>query len=432
MITYAAKQQLLTHLSAQAIWKSTYDDAFFRAAEQRTRSISRSGFNFEILKSETQNDIILVRHGSTRVQLEITKLSDGHFQVIDERGMTTTSRQNYDEKIDRGRLTGPFKDVANTGHNLQKPSPDTLEIQRWGIIIRAFNNGEKEIIFDGHGTKAQLKPISDDTPARSYDADQIGNRLHMASIGYDMLEAIGIKPADAPPYLALFIARDLGLQTDLKARNKFNEDVTAHALMDVTSPQYDMDWDGPEQWRPKVESDLSNVVLTEQSWNDVVEFEGVNVETPNHFSIIRRARQFFITACSDKKDRILNCGLVFKSVVETSPTTTPFITPDTPPQKILDYLSGANSVEDRSGTHWHYLVVESPEAGKVAFDIKGKMDVAYGLDGNDFVAMNYERGLSFIAVRRNNLERKLGQTPNNQAPELAIKQNGIIDPALVV
>ncbi|MEM6812537.1 MAG: hypothetical protein AAF549_08750 [Pseudomonadota bacterium] len=392
---------------------------------RKHRSVQRGKFFETVIRNVGKPDQVVITHSGSSVELLIERNQNGIITVSDERGISVTSQHDHHEKIKRGRLIGPFAAVANIGHNLKKPKPDELEIERLGITIKVFNTGEKEVIFHEQGTSAKMGAFTKD-PNSEYDIPLTGTRLYRLGLEAPIIEDLSVDYKDLPPYLTLLLARDYDLQSDIFALNEVDPIISEANLEQAWHGEFDEEWSGPEEWRPQPEPDYEKAKLAEKEWHDVTEFRGHRVDVPKNFRIMRQKSSYFVTTDFDRRDRIINLSAIYNHITEEGSPTSRFISETTSPYSLLRILHKSQSFTAPNGDQWLYVVFESPEAAKITNALRQSVKAEYGLGGNEFGAINFARGKSFIAIREDMMDGCFKKSID------AVKGRGVIDPAKVI
>ena len=82
---------------------------------------------------------------------------------------------------------------------------------------------------------------------------------HVVVFNKAVANDIGISETNLQNSVKLVVAMELGIEPNIKAFNELDPDKTLAFLAEKMVDEYDSNWDGPEQWRPKLKKDIGDI-----------------------------------------------------------------------------------------------------------------------------------------------------------------------------
>ncbi|MFP4098509.1 MAG: hypothetical protein ACLFU1_06955 [Alphaproteobacteria bacterium] len=384
-LSFTDKTILFNYLANTRNWENTFNLDFFTDESRRwsckTHGHLRTCTNETGTKSKVEDT-------STGQHLFIERLINNHVLITDEFGRTIeingTNVSTQDGIIEQ---VVPIKSSSEFG--LEQPDIHAAAVQELGIIARFHSDGSKTIFIQDVGHRIDLK--AEKNVPEPLQAP--GQFFHQISLNHTTLKEWQIDPAYALIYAKLVVARDFGIEPELRALNELDEEKAVTILTQHLQK-------GPEQDHEQI-----GITDAEKPWTDTTEFTGYHTALPKRFVIKTREGGFDLATTSAAKHSIVAQGGILSAAQDTRDVyRIRTIQRNTVPRTILHFLDKGRTISDHLGEEWNFVVLQSAAAKHAIQSAKETARNIFALDYRDFAAINYAPDLSVLAIKTNTLK----------------------------
>lgn len=385
-IDYPQKRRLIDYFSQPARWHNTFESAFYAdtarkgATRQAAPGVSRH------VSADGQSTQLSHRSGAGLTFRRI----GGELAVTDETGRMITLHGHAFEKM---------------GLSGVQPGGDDPVVDVPGTDITVF--------FDTQGNKFLMRggytlPLPASGKAPEPVLPEGGDHFHMATITDDTARSWDIPPADLGDVTKMVIARDLGLECDLPARN-----IADHVVYTAEThiPGTDIPHLRPTQ----------RVEFVEKPWTDTVQFEGHDIALSRTFFMHRDGEKLNIRASYDQREAILSQGHVLRAALAGDVPPIRTVTARSEAHHVIALLSRAATTRDHRGREWNYMVVHTKDAVDIAARIRYALRRDYGLTARDCAVLTFDAGLCVLAMASKVLDAAAARGQSLMAVRRAIE-----------
>lgn len=362
-IDYPQKLRLMEHFSRPAHWRNTFDLNFFTDPGRKgsTRQVTPAASRF----TSTDGRKTQVTHSSgASVSFD---LQNNMVVAIDESGISFT----VSGKTLVSDAALPVTPVSLT-HN-------PIDIPGTNITLHFDDLGNKAIILGDHQFTLPAPKEKPSIPLTK------GAQIHVASISDAQASGWDIPPADMADVIKMVIARDLGLENDLEARNIPEQVVYT---LETHVPGTDI-----RHLRP-----FERARFLEKPWRDTVEFEGHDVAQPLTFFVEKDHDGFNLITSLDQREAIWSQGSVLRAALSGATPPVRTLTAKAQAHHVLQLLAHGATTRDERAREWNYVIIETPGALDVAAKIRSAMRQEFGLTARHCSVMTFEKGLCVLAM----------------------------------
>ncbi len=390
-LSFEQKTKLIDHFATPSNWSNIFNLSFFTDKTRKWSHTENGSLKILTNSDKTKAKVIDTVNGRSllveRLKRENIKVTDEFEKSFIIKGTTVKTKHGIIENISPIKSSGEF--------SLEDPTVNSAVLQDLGVILCFHKNGSKTIFFEDLGHRIDMRAES--KGAKFLSAH--GKFFHQASIDETTFQEWGINPAFALIYSKLVIAKDLNVEPDLYAFNELDEEKAAQLLAAFLEEEPDETWEGPEQWRPLKKKTSIGIAAAEKPWKDTTEFSGYNTAIPKRFFIEKTDNGFNLSTSSDTKNSIFSQGNILKTAQNSDIFKVETINKNTTPQTVLHFLNQAHTMTDHLNEKWSFVVLKSMAAKDVTIAARDTIQNAFGLDYNDYAALNYSDNLSLLAMK---------------------------------
>lgn len=197
----------------------------------------------------------------------------------------------------------------------------------------------------------------------------------------------------------LTLAKDLGIEPELKAYNEIDKDQWIAALRQIIAEADEYKYDLPgHKW--KGDKPAKGMTDFEKAWLDSTEFGGLAVGLPRRFFIERTPQGFDIATSLDFREWIIAHGTVVGQVMSKGAKTIAAPQDTLPPDALLQTLDNGHTMRDHNGQEWNVAVLEHVKPYRVqARYAREAMTQNFALEGYDYAVIAIDEGLTLVAMR---------------------------------
>ncbi len=387
-LSFNAKGKIFNYLGTPERWENVFDAAFYDDAVRKYRTQFQGNVKISYPAVEVYNGHFILTHMDTGAFLEFDETDIG-FTVTDERGVTVHSN-------------APFVETPKNG--LPRPANNNSD----GVIAR-IKHLEISVCFSKDGDK-----ILSFTDSNSFIAlngpDEVqkqqirnGRLLHQIFIEREALETLTESAQNGLTLLQLVVARDLALQSGLKAFNglAMADDDGMQQLARLQEEVHSQT--GAHNYRDFfIGIHQGRFALMEKAWHDTTEFTGYVSEIPSSFAVRKNDAGYSLSTSLEGREKIWSYSHVFKNAVTNLPT--PVTAGDLTPEKFIVTLLNGTEVLDHRNDQWHYVVLDNGGDFRISQNLRKQIGETLLLDSSEFAVINFDPQMSIVAIRLETLE----------------------------
>lgn len=382
-------------------WQNLFQINFF--VDEKRKWKSRRNRDLVVSTSQDKDSAFLVdeRYGTS---LHITKKPGKKYDVV-----IVTDEDGHSIHYRNGKIKTDFWNKFRNHVSLSRRSSinrsgedeNVYEISDFGLFLRLNENGSRTISFKNSTQEALLPPREN----RRRKPHANGRFFHVISFNSAASDEFGLSLTDLKDYVKIILAREIGLEPDLKAINELDPDRFVSMAAEIIPREYDPDWSGPEQWRPEIKKSIGDLRDIEKTWHDVTQFKGYSIDTPSRFAISRTHRGFDIQTSLDHREQILAQGRVLKNAFESSPEPFTPLNTNKMDRTLLHFLNHGEETEDHKNRQWRYVVIQSEQSAVLSHRVRELCRQNLGLEQQDFSAINHDDDKCILAMNAHALKR---------------------------
>lgn len=391
-ITYAQKRAILDYLSDAHHWSNRFDMAFFMDKSRRWKSYSAGDVAYLV---EPEGETAFLHHKPSGATLTVIRVGrdllaedeSGRLLAIEDG--RPAMEYTEDGTFSPIRSESEWLDHANTAH---LPALD--------LHVRFAADGSKSLFFDAGGLRVDIG-----APELKYEERRHPGRLfHAVDFTVGDAAAFGLEPHDLMVGAKLVIAKDLGIEPEIRAFNALDPEKALAFTLDLMTDKWDPDWKGPWQWRPKLKPKVGDISPLQKAWHDSTEFEGHFVAVPTRFTIEKTDDGYSFRTCLDDREAIRAQARVAHEASEGGIPTVDTLAARTAPEKLLHFLRHGAAVRDHRNREWSCVLAHAQKAAILAEEARAAMRSHFGLGAFHFAAVGLDRDLCVLAMDATALE----------------------------
>ena len=383
-INYFQKLNMVEHLVNCSSWTNLFDINFFNNARRKWQSTSIDSIEYSAHKN---GDAVCLQHKQTASMLLFQKKEDGTVTIEDE------SKRTYDKHASFSR------NIVGETSPVRCDKPQTIDLARFKVSVSFFETGQKSVKFHDSDTIINFPaPIVNQKKELP-----MGRFFHAVSLSDELGRQWEIGHPDFINAFKIIVAKEMGIQPTLNAKNAFNE----NALMALYQKRI-------ESGSPNVLRDADYNTLM-KPWRDVTEFEGHDVATAYEFCVQKVKDGFQACFSAEHKHRIQShASIVVQALENALPVSKipEIITADS----LESVVSSGTSLCDPHKSQWMTVIFDRAVSHDIwdrlknngaAVDDQHAWHVAHNQDrslgGDEIVAMNVSKDKCVVAMRESAL-----------------------------
>jgi len=394
--TFRQKTNFIQYISQPENWTDLFNLPSLMDETRKWPSQNINGLGVSINPEGNKAKITFNDNGTS---LLIDRSKSSQITITDEHGKALYFIDDV-FRTKNGMISGISSFSSAAEYGIDDPDAHIAILDALGVVCRFNNDGTKAVFIENLGQKVSFSSNSE--PVQREELS--GRFLHKISIDKSETREWALPHKDAIIFAKLVVAKDLNIEPDLYCLNELDENRVGAVLVEFLREEYVKDWDGPEQWRPKVKksADLSQAG---KAWDDTTEFTGHTVNLPTAFAIHYTYTGFDILTSSYNKDAILTHGQILRTAQTEDIQPIQTINAKTATSSLLHMLSRGYTITDHTGQDWNFVVLESPATKIIIQHTNTIARNSFGLRGHNYVALNHNEDTCILAMEKKTLER---------------------------
>lgn len=405
-INFSQKREIISYLSDPDNWSNRFDLASILDG-RRKWSCRNTGRDGAIGRKPDGKAAYLRRH-NTQAIVVVEQQENGALQAADESGRYVMIKEGRIIETNLGNDAIGHMD-ENGGYEtsfLDEFDKDTIAARENGFSIKVGSDGRKFLVHEDSGiTFGFGRPVLDE---QGMDFPEI--MPHMVEFfGSNAQREWGIGSDSLLNATKVLLSLDLGIEPSLQMINEVDEKKFMEAMLDYTKIEYDMTWDGPEQWRPKIKKVTPDLPVLAKDFNDSTEFEGILTGVPKTYLVQGTGDGFKIFTHLGERETIWSHGHLIKKVFSDS--AVPLTRTDVParnsgPFYILNMITASGQpIENHRSSPWSAVLVENKNAPVLARDMRASLMSGLGLEPSGFLSTSLDEDRCILAISQDELSK---------------------------
>ncbi len=389
--SYEQKLNIFNYLSERGNWQNRF--ILDAAIDERRKWNVKIIGNFKN-GSNSDGTGSYVVHEPTGATVTV-KRNEGILAIEDESGRRV--------ELENGRVSGnisenAFFPVDQTNiYTFFEDRNNSFVFENAGLMVRFDREGRKSFFLEGKGLGFDFgMPVSNRAGLNSP-----AYLLHSLAFNFEnAAKEWGIRNLVLLDATKLVISKEIGLEPALRAVNEIDEEKALAHLKDYMTEEYDQNWKGPWQWRPRVVKERENLAEFEKPFVDITEFNGAYVATPRQFFVQAAEGGFEVLTSLDSREWIWSHGHVLKTALQDGDYLKTVISEKPDAAMILRMLHGRGKVaNDHRGEEWRYVIIDNPKSPRIAANLREAMKTNLDLPGSEYMAVNVAPQLCLVAAQ---------------------------------
>ncbi|HEY8963792.1 MAG TPA: hypothetical protein VIN59_04935 [Alphaproteobacteria bacterium] len=237
------------------------------------------------------------------------------------------------------------------------------------------------------------------TPLTDKKGNAVGSRFNAFDITDDAADALSMTRDQMVDAVKLLLARDFGIEPDLRAVNARHYENTAYLMRDAM--KY---------------GQLGNLDSVLIPWDDVTEFEGAYIATPNRFTVELKEKGVDVRLSANDHEGVLSVGKAAKTALGAEKPPIDLREAKADLSRIFFMLSKGSTIRNRMNQEVIYMLMHVRNAMRLANSLRDKIMRAYNLKGYEFAVIAVKNDLCLIATDPNTLEATASRKPSPYVP----------------
>jgi hypothetical protein len=241
-----------------------------------------------------------------------------------------------------------------------------------------------------HGTPLHDKKKGDQS---------VGGRFRAFAVTDAMAEKLGLMTMQMLDAIKLILARDFGIEPNLKAGNARHYDKTMYFMYNAIQS-----------------GNMGNLELTLIPWDDVTEFEGNYTATPEHFTVQLQDTGFDVRLTAYDREGVVSGGMAARAALGSSIPPVELPGSDIELTRLFHILSKGTSVRGPDDKELVYNTIHVRNAPRLANSVRDRLMQHYHLKGYECAVFAIDRNLCLMVTNPGTLEKAAASRPSPYVP----------------
>ncbi len=393
LLSYLQKRGLIDHFANRANWTNHFDAAFFMddARKGNTRRHGDVNVNLNDKGTKARLEHVVDHTGLASTDLGVLYIEKTHAGIaLHDESARSMAIANC------GILAGPDVEISPI-RPLPVPESHVIHVEPMGLHVYFTKTGSKTVLFEKQGLEARWSGAVRETQAHNHHAFSLAIPLDRT-----LAQHLDMPIGHLGMASNLVLARDFGIEPDLVVQNELDENSALAAMMEYEKNPWDMDWQGPWQWRPKVKMSLKGKTIVKPVDDTTDMSERGYVDAPRHFRVEKETEGYSVWMPFDRRETVWSQAHVLNATLTGDDAPVASLRNNMSGENLVNMLAMAQPVQDHTGREWHAMLVRASTS--VAMLMRSTARTELALHSNDYAVLSYDKNHYLLAIAADQIE----------------------------